>query len=205
MIRHVDDKTISAFIDGELDPSTMLEVDKLMDVDEQAKDYALKCVRKTALLKSSMNSVLHEDIPEKLIDSIHGLPAEGARRRKFASHIYRMAAAILLVLMGYGSALWVGNGGVVNGSFEISPVLDQYGHVLDAALENNLSGIPGKWQEPGNSTIITVTPVRTFRDADSQYYREYRLQIANSTGRQDVGGLAYRTTGGKWKTKMLFF
>ena len=205
MRHHLDDNTISAFIDGELDPSTMMEVDKFMDTDEQAKDYALKCIRKTALLKSSLNSVMHEEVPEKLVTSIHQLPAEGAQHRKINNHIYRLAAANLLVLVGYSSALWFGNGGSANGSFEIAPVLDRYGHVLDAALENNLSGIPGKWQEPGNSMIITVIPTRTFRDTDNQYYREYRLQIASSSGRRDVNGLAYRTTGGKWKTKMLFF
>ena len=183
----------------------MMEVDKLVDTDEQAKDFILKCVRKTALLKSSLNSVLNEELPEDLVDSIHRLPAGATRNRKITSHIYRLAAAILFVLVGYGSALWVGNGGDAGGSFEIAPVLDRYGHVLDAALENNLSGTPGQWHEPDNSMIITVTPVRTFRDGGSQYYREYRLQIANSAGRQDVGGLAYRTAGGKWKTKMLIF
>lgn len=205
MRRHLDDKTVSAFIDGELDPAAMIEVDKLMDSDQQAKDYTLKCVRKTALLKSSLNSVLNEEVPDKLVNSIHRFPAGGERRRNITSHIYRLAAAVLLVLVGYGSALWVRNGAGANGSFEIAPVLDRYGHVLDAALENNLSGIPGKWEEPRGSMVITVTPVRTFRDAGSQYYREYRLQIASSEGNRDVGGLAYRTTGGKWKTKMLYF
>lgn len=205
MRRHLDDKTLSAFIDGELDPITMMEVDKLMDTDEQAKDYTLRCVRKTALLKSGLNSVLHEEVPQRLVDTISRLPSDGARRRRITSRMYRLAAAILLVILGYGGAHFFGNGGGLNGSFEIAPVLERYGHVLDAALENNLSGTPGKWQEPDNSMIITVTPVRTFRDADSQYYREYRLQIAGSAGYRDVGGLAYRTTGGKWKTKMLFF
>jgi hypothetical protein len=201
---HPDATRLSAFIDGELDEIGMLEVDQLMDSDEQARDYALKCLRKTALLKSRLNAVMHEAVPERLVNTVHRHRLAGEQRRRMTAGWYRLAAAIILVLVGYGAAFFAGNGGT-NGPLEIAPLLSRYGHVLDAALENNLSGTPGKWQEPGESVTITVTPVKTYRDAGNQYYREYRLRISSSAGRQDVGGLAYRTGGGKWKTKMLIF
>jgi len=204
MKRNLDDTTLSAFIDGELDSVTAVEVSRLIDGDSRAKKYILNCVLNTALLKSGLNAVLHEEVPQRLVDTIRGdLPAD-SQRRKIVTNFYRAAAAIVFVLLGYGIAFFDGRGGS-NGPLEIAPLLNRYGHVLDAALENNLSGTPGKWQEPGASMTVTVTPVRTYRNAGNQYFREYRLRISNGAGRQDVSGLAYRTDGGRWKTKMLIF
>ena len=87
----------------------------------------------------------------------------------------------------------------------VAPVLQQYGHVVDAALEHNLSGNPRKWREPQQPTIIMVTPVKTYRDSKNIYYREYRLEIMADDQRQQVNGLAYRSGSGKWITKALFF
>ena len=50
---------------------------------------------------------------------------------------------------------------------------------------------------------LPPTPKRSSRGSGRR--REYRLQIASNAGEQNVGGLAYRTGAGKWKTKMLFF
>ena len=191
-------------MDGELDPAAMAEVDDLIDRDSPSQQFIVRSVRSTALLKSRLNSAMHEQVPERLLDTVRSRPGANQRWRVTAN-VYRLAAAVLLVLIGYGASFFAGGSGKTDAPFEVAPLLSRYGHVLDAALENNLSGTPDRWQAPGNSMTITVTPVKTYRDAGNQYYREYRLRIASNAGEQNVGGLAYRTGAGKWKTKMLFF
>ena len=87
----------------------------------------------------------------------------------------------------------------------VAPVLQQYGHVVDAALEHNLSGKSREWREPQQPTIIMVTPVKTYLDSKNIYYREYRLEIMADNQRQQFNGLAYRSGSGKWITKAMFF
>ena len=127
------------------------------------------------------------------------------RESRIIRNLFRIAAAIVLVLFGYGAANLFMNNQLKQLRVAVAPVLQQYSHVVDAALEHNLSGNPRRWSEPQQPTIIMVTPVKTYRDRKNIYYREYRLEILADDQRQQVSGLAYRSGSGKWITKALFF
>ena len=70
MTRQFDERTLSAYLDGELDDTTMQEVDEFLQKDPGAKDYVLNAARTTAFLKADSNAILHEKVPEHLVAAV---------------------------------------------------------------------------------------------------------------------------------------
>jgi hypothetical protein len=205
MTRQFDERTLSAYLDGELDDAAMQEVDEFLQQDAKAREYVLNAARTTAFLKADSNAILHAEVPEHLVAAVKSHGDSGGRRKPVVRTVFRIAAAIVLVLSGYGAGNLLINNQLGHLPVTVAPVLEQYGHVVDAALEHNLSGTPRKWSEAQQPTMITVTPVKTYRDNKNIYYREYRLEVIAEKQHQQVDGLAYRSSGGKWITKALFF
>ena len=70
MYQKFDDITLSSYVDGELDPESMREVEAFLESDSDARKYVVNAVRTTARLRESMNKVLYEEVPEHLINTI---------------------------------------------------------------------------------------------------------------------------------------
>jgi hypothetical protein len=205
MTRQFDERTLSAYIDGELDNATMQEVDELLKKDPNAREYVLNAARSTAFLKSASNAILHEKVPEHLVAVVKSPGDTEGLRKPVVRNLFRIAAAIVLIFFGYGASNLFMKNQHRQLPVAITPMLQKYGHVVDAALEHNLSGNPRKWSEPQQPMMIMVTPVKTYRDSKNIYYREYRLEIMADNQHQQINGLAYRSGSGKWVTKALFF
>jgi surface antigen len=205
MNQQFDDITLSSYVDGELDPETMRDVETVVETDANARKYVVNAVKTTARLRAFTNEAVHEEVPEHLVSAIRSQP-EIKERQKFAVQpLFRMAAAILLILVGFGAGSIIQRDGNEQVPLLSTPLIAQYGHVVDQALEYNLSGTPREWQAPQGPVIVMVTPVKTYRDKDGLYYREYRLEASTQQERQQINGLAYRTANGKWKTKAVFY
>jgi len=205
MNQQFDELTLSAYIDGELDPDTMREVDSFLEQDKTARKYVLNAIRATARLRSFMNEDLNENIPERLIAAIRPQPEKKERRNIVIHPLFRMAAAILLVLLGFGAGSFLERDSNESFSILTTALPPRYNEVVDQALEYNLSGTPRELQVPRSAAVVRVTPVKTYRDGSGLYYREYRLEVKAERENQQVRGLAYRTASGKWKTKAVFY
>jgi len=205
MTRQFDERTLSAYLDGELDDAAMQEVDEFLQQDAKAREYVLNATRAAAFLRADSNAILHAEVPAHLVAAVKSRGERGERRKPVAQNLFRIAAAIVLVLFGYGAGNLLTKNQLGYLPVSIAPVLKQYGHVVDAALEHNLSGTPQKWSEPQQPTMIMVTPVKTYKDSQNIYYREYRLEVIAENQHQQVNGLAYRSGSGKWITKALYF
>lgn len=205
MNQQFDDLTLSAYIDGELDPATMQEVDVFLEKDSNARKYVLNVLRTTARLRGTMNAALHEEVPERLIETVSSHPAQKQHRSFLRNPFLRMAAAIVLVVLGFGAGTILDRQSKVLLPAFSGPFPAFYSDVVDQALEFNRSGIAKEWQAPQDALAVTVTPVKTYRDKSGRYFREYRLEIATAQERRQIKGLAYRTGGGKWKTRAVFY
>jgi hypothetical protein len=204
MNRQFDDITLSAYVDGELDPSTMREVEAFLEVDTNAQKYVMNAVKTTARLRVFANEALVEAVPERLISAIGSWQKYEKDRRPALRALFRMAAAVLLILLGFGAGSLILPTGDRQFTAITSPFPASYSSVVDEALEHNLSGNSRQWQAPSDSLTITVTPVRTYRDKNGRYFREYQLEVVSETERRKINGLAYREEG-KWKTKAVFY
>ena len=205
MNQKFDEQTLSAYVDGELDPETMHDVETFVETDDNARTYVVNAVKTTARLRALTNKAMFEEVPQHLVEVIRSKPEKKQQQKITVHPLFRMAAAILLVLGGFGAGSILQRGGNEQVPLLSAPLTAQYGHVVDQALEYNLSGTPRQWQEQEGSIIVLVTPVKTYRDKDGLYYREYRLEVSARQERRQVSGLAYRTRGGKWKTKAVFY
>lgn len=205
MIRQFDESTLSAFLDGEIDNTAMQEVDEFLQRDTKAREFVINAARTTAFLKATANAILHARVPDHLVAAVesHGIKKGG--RKPVVRSLLRVAAAVILVFAGFGADRLIINNQPGHLPITAASVMEQYSEVVDAALENNLSGDSRKWNEPRQPMMIMVTPIRTYRDSKNVYYREYRLEVTAGNRHQQVNGLAYRTGGGKWITKALFF
>jgi len=204
MSQKFDDITLSSYVDGELDPDSMQEVEAFLESDADARKYVVNAIRTTARLRESMNKVLYEEVPEHLINAILPRQEKASWRSIVFQPLFRMAAAIILILLGFGAGWLVPTNGD-KPTFTLStPFPARYNQVVQEAMEYNISGEPRQWQSPENQAVIIVTPVKTYRDKNGQYFREFRMEFSTATERRQVNGLAHRQKG-EWKTKAVYF
>jgi hypothetical protein len=204
MNRQFDEITLSSYVDGELDPDSMREVEAFIENDANARKYVVNAIKTTARLRQTMNKVIYEEVPEHLIRTILAQRKKDELRFPAFHPLFRMAAALLLVLVGFGVGSFFQTTGNESFSTLSTPFPASYSRVVEEALEHNLSGTPRQWQSPQDQVVITVIPVKTYRDKNGQYFREYRLEVSTEKERRKINGLAYRQNG-KWKTKAVFF
>jgi hypothetical protein len=183
----------------------MDEVDSILEKEPEAAGYMLGTVRTTARLRAGMNAVLHEEIPQRLLDTLSPRQIARSRRRPLARKLIRAAAVIILGFCGFGLGIMMERNLGENYPAEIAPLPARYSEVVDAALEFNLSGKSREWRAPRGSIAVKVTPVKTYRDKAGVYYREYRMEVDTDSRQSHINGLAYRTASGKWNTKVLYF
>jgi hypothetical protein len=204
MNQKFDDLTLSSYVDGELDPESMREVEAFLESDADARKYVVNAIKTTARLRQSFNKVLYEQVPEKLIKTILPTPQKKSRLSTVFHPALRMAAAIILILVGFGAGWLVPTNGDLPAFTMPTPFPAGYDQVLQEAMEYNLSGAPRQWQSPENQAVIIVTPVKTYRDNSGQYFREFRMEVSTASERRQINGLAYRQKG-EWKTKAVYF
>jgi len=204
MKQKYDDITLSSYVDGELDPESMREVEAYLESDADARRYVVNAVKTTARLRESMNKVLYEEVPEHLINTILPRQNKEYRRSTVFQPLFRMAAAIILILLGFAAGWLVPTNGDKTAFTLSTPFPARYNQVVQEAMEYNISGEPRQWQSPENQAVIIVTTVKTYRDKNGQYFREFRMEVSTASERRQVNGLAHRQKG-EWKTKAVYF
>ena len=221
----LDDNTLMAYVDGELDDQTNAAVEEALSTDERARDYVQHLMEVAQLSRNAFNDVIHEAVPERLLEAINTASAQQPNmqaanvhtmpepKKTFHQHAQSwslpMAAAIAGLMIGSG-----GGFGVSQVSTNHATQQAAYHHQLDTqsaqaalgrALEVNVSGTALDWTNPDTGTSGSVVPVRTYQDANGSYCREYQQNLANtaSVDAQTTFGLACRADDGQWKTRFL--
>ena len=104
MNREFDETELSTYIDGELDPESFRKMEAFIERDARARNYVLDAVKITARLKASMNGVLSEKIPERLTRTVLSQQNKKTPRSFNIQPLLRFAAAVLLIMLGFGAA-----------------------------------------------------------------------------------------------------
>jgi len=200
-----DTKMLSAYVDGEIDLDTVGRIESQLDNDLEARRYVIDAVKATARLRATLNSALDERIPDRLLHAAAVKGTTGIRKAIWRSPLIRIAATVLLVMIGFGSGVFVDRNRQDMTSGFVPAIPEQCGQVVNKSLEYDLSGTIRKWQAPNVSLTVLVTPVKTYRDPRGTYFREYRLEVVTEAETNQIRGLAYRDAHGIWKTKALIF
>lgn len=200
-----DMEILSAYLDGEIDLDTVDRVESQIDEDPEARRYIVDAVKATARLRVTLNGTLDERIPDRLLHAVAARGTTGIRKAESRSPLLRIAATLLLVLIGFGSGVHFDRNRKETVSALVPAIPEPYSQVVHKALEYDLSGSIRKWQAPNVSLTVLVTPVKTYRDPRGTYFREYRLEVITEAETNQIRGLAYRDANGIWKTKALIF
>ena len=103
---------------------------------------------------------------------------------------------------GLGIAAGVIGGGLLGGF--LGNVLDdkdkeRQARTTQVALETTPSGRPSTWNNPDNGHTGSVTPTRTYQNAQGQYCREFTQDVSIGGQQHQAYGTACRQPDGTWK------
>jgi negative regulator of sigma E activity len=197
-----DIEKLMAYADGELDPASALEVERLLRDDEEARAIVERFRQTRSALGPDMDALLNEPVPQHLIDAIRAhplkpMPALAQAATPAASAVTRQAAndraywpslataASLALVVGLFAGQWWGSqsGG---GESSVAQALQRAMETLPAGEVLKVAG-------------LQITPVTSYRGAEGQVCREFE-QTAD--GRL-AHGIACRTDT-QWVTRLMF-
>lgn len=219
----VNDDTLIAYLDAELDPAGMDAVERALDTNAALRQRLQQLVRADDLLRSTYAPVAEEAVPPQLVQAILAAPAPGsaapdrpaaAPRRTagaagggsgLAGWLARWCSSgtgpwmptALASVAALGVGLWLG---VVQAPGGREEVLAEQQPVADRALLVALESLPsGRLVEAAGRQIEVLA---SFEHRDGRICREF-----NSSEREgdatDHLGLACRAAGGGWTLAVL--
>lgn len=205
----LDEETLMAYVDGELDPRRAAEVEALLAEDAEARATVQMFRNSAALLRGPFDQVLREPVPERLLATLDRPPTgkvhdirlarRGVLTRFLPQTAWARAAAVALLVgtgAGYLTAQWQPAGLDPTARLAASDAL------LNEALETTGSGVAFARRDADTGLAREILPLLTFRDANQRYCREFESTLKGSDGQQVSYGVACREDG-VWQPQAL--
>lgn len=219
MTARLDDETLVAYADGQLDADAARAVEQALARDPQARETLQALRDSAARLRAALDAVAAAPIPLKAVQTIDagfaarrgdaGAPAGGARRRGGLPWPVAIAASILALMIGLGGGQLLPDlrGGTELARLQAMEAADRAARqaALQEALERKLSGQSVAWRNPDSGRQGKITPVRTFRNSTGQWCREYTVREASDGDRVERRGIACRLSDGRWRTRVVAY
>jgi surface antigen len=213
MTGKIDDATLVAYVDGELDGPATRQVETLMAQDAALAE-TVRALRETkSLLCAAFNEPERGGVPLKLYSAIHeefekagaAEKTSGRSARRGWSTPAAIAASLVAVIVGLGAGYVLADRQIERrlASLEAQHAADL--HVMNAAisrgLETELSGIAVTWRNPDSGSHGTMTPIRSFKNKAGQWCREYSATATISDAKEERQAIACRGADGVWHTR----
>lgn len=218
----LNDETLVAYVDGQLDSRETAEVEAKLLADAEARDKVDGLRRNTALLRAAFNEPLEAPIPERVLRTVEDGFARrreeqggearrgGADRGRYAPPgPWRMAwaASLLALMVGAGGGYLAADYRVEQrlAALEAAAAADRAARqqAFLAALESSISGQSVAWENPDSGRRGAITPVRTFKTVEGQWCREYAADEWLGQKQEISRAIACRVGDGLWKTRLL--
>ncbi len=197
----IDDQTLVAYVDGELDLALQAEVETALARDPGLRERVRLLRETSSAVRVAFDHALHgaAPVPDPRATTRAGSVEARPSAKRFS---LALAASLVSVLVGAGAAYLA-----ATLQFERSERARLEAELRDAqalngALESAPSGHTVRWTDPGSGTTSELTPVRTYRNATGQYCREYQHQNVHF-GEQL--GVACRSGDGQWKVRLRYY
>ena len=221
MTSGIDLETLMAYADGELDAEGVRHVEAHLAKDAGAAKTVRELRQGAALVRGAYQGPLREKVPEALkarIDAMLDAAAEAKRvaafppRARLAQWSTRvpvaLAASVAALAVGFLIIYQVLDWRLGNemARLEILRAQDQkmLADAVAQALERQVSGAALEWRNPQSGNRGAVTPVRTFRNADGQWCREYSETAIFGERVENWRGIACRDTAGAWRDRVRY-
>ena len=217
MDERLNGEDIAAYMDGEMSDAEAQEFETTLQSDPFARAEVQRLQEVNSLLKGAYNEILDEPVPlavagrvQRALASVEPgphaspVPAGGAWR---AWGLQAIAASLLAVILSFPAGFFTSEWRqeAVKAEVAAAQAADREAMAvaLSEALEKRLSGVAVDWHNQASGSSGAVTPVRTFRNADGRWCREY-LEEASIGGTLDSRrAIACRESDGQWRTRIL--
>lgn len=204
MITH-DDATLLAYLDGELDAAEAQALEADLARDNALAQRLQAFAGSGALLRAALAPATHGRMPP--LPQPEFSPVAGGGWRRFVPHL-AIAAAIALMIgagLGFGAGDLIARRHLETASAQRARDAAIAEATLKRALESQVSGTPVRWDNPDSGATGTVKPIRTFKNHNDQFCREYE-RVETTGGRtESVSGIACRSDDGAWRTRAVFY
>ena len=207
-MNRIDDITLIAYIDGELDPKSCAELEAVLVRDASLCEKIRELRESTALVRTVFNDALYGASVDGTIASVTTASPTHLRSfvpRRMSLPLAASLAALMLGGLG-GYYLNPASQQTMTGVRSIGVSDDaERRYAFELGLDKELSGATVVWNNPGTGNHGTVTPVRTFQTESGQYCREFEETRVVAGERQSEGGIACRRDDGLWQVRLRFY
>jgi len=208
-----DLQSLSAYLDGELEGDEAQTLEERLRREPELADTLSKLREGQTLLRSSVNAMTSGPVPSHIADMIKnagpmpGPAAQPAAQPRYSFGLAGLAAAAVVAFvvaapLGFFVADQRMESRLAQHMEEIRADRALLAQIVSDALEQKVSGEEFAWQNPKSGSRISITPVRTFKNKDGTWCREY-LEIARfgeEEGR--TRSIACRVGEGLWQKRL---
>ncbi len=205
MTERIDLETLVSYVDGQLDERETARVEELLAQDAEARETVRGLRESAELLRSAFNEAMMTPLPGRILETLHRAPVDRPGGRWYQSWPAALAASIAMLFVGFGGGalmvdLRVEQKLAAHRALELA---DQQAReaALFQALEKSVSGEAVAWRNPDSGRVGEITPVRTFKNRQAQWCREYRSKELLADTAEVHNAIACREPEGLWKTR----
>ncbi len=219
MMAKVSAETLSRYLDQEVSESEREEVQAAIAEDPALAEEVAKLRSLDSVLHEACDAMLEEDIELEVRDGIADLLAQasGAERpqrapapvrsrpawgRRAAALAASLVALLLAGSLGYRLAEQKIAQEQVLAAAQQAQDRRLAESAFDQALDQHLSGTPAAWENSQTGSYGEVTPLRTFKNGDGNWCREYREVTVVGGETETRHGIACRESPGNWRTRV---
>ena len=198
----IDDTTLSCYLDGELDYARATNVTDQIHRDVNTRDRFVAMATSHGLLRAYGQTEAHKEIPPKLAQALRSRH----KRTRFTSRqrtIFQIAAVLLL----FFASFLIGRQGSVVQVYQPSlvPVIPAaLEQTINTVLEYQKSGSTQDWIEIEDGMSARITPVKSFRGSEGNFYRMYLIDMSGEGVTKKFWAMAARIGKENWQTKGVF-
>ena len=217
MTSQIDPGSLVAYVDGELAPDEMLRVEAAMAEDEECRKTVRQLREATALLRGAYNDIVAEPLPANITTLLGNSVKPRATSKGTTQKFTEWRGWIPLALVASLAVLFIGlPGGYFLAQQQIAQQITAHeaahradqlamAAAISRALEEHLSGQTVDWQNPDSGSRVSVTPIRTFKNHDGRWCREYSERSHLAGVSREQRAIACRNSDGLWQTQLVTF
>ena len=200
-----DDTTIIAYLDGELDETDCAEFERALETDPALPARVEAFAESGMLLRAALAPATHGPMPALPAPDFaaSAVPARAAWMPR------AIAAAFAFVCLGGAFGYLAGQRVADRDDARVAARIEADGRIREAtfqrAMEVEVSGTPVRWRNPDGGAEGLVKPVRTFRNKNDQFCRQYDRSESTGDRGETVSGIACRDEQGQWRVRAVYY
>ena len=196
-MKEVDDLSLNAYLDGELDSEACAHIERALEVDPDLRERLRSLREVDAMLSGALkHALLGPSVSDTSI-----VATLAPKRVDKQTPLWRAwpAMAASIAALAFGAAIGY--------QFSASPTgkVSEFETTFAKTLESTPSGVQVAWSSPDAGAAGTVVAVRTWQAKNGQYCREYEAQRTQAQRRESETGVACRRPDGTWRVRMRYY